>query len=193
MDKLIVERAAKETRLRQRAVVVWFYGLSGAGKSTLALALDERLAAGGFVTTLLDGDAMRQGLSRGLGFSDSDRAENLRRAAETARLFLQTGIITLGAFISPLRAHRALVREIIGPADLIEVYVSASFATCAKRDTKGLYARAASGSVRQFTGKDSGFELPGPEESPLAIDSERESIAACTDQLWARVQPRVTL
>ncbi|MBS0631368.1 MAG: adenylyl-sulfate kinase [Verrucomicrobia bacterium] len=193
MDKLTVARTAKEARLRQRAVVVWFYGLSGAGKSTLALGLDERLTSAGFFTTLLDGDAMRQGLSRGLGFSDADRAENLRRAAETARLFLQNGVITLGAFISPLRVHRALVREIIGPADLIEVYVSASFATCAQRDTKGLYARAASGSVRQFTGKDSGFEVPGPEESPLAIDSERQSVAACLDQLWARVQPCITL
>lgn len=193
MDKLIAARAAKETRLRQRAVVVWFYGLSGAGKSTLALALDERLTSAGYLTALLDGDVLRQGLCRGLGFSDADRAENLRRAAETARLFMQTGIVTLGAFISPLRAHRALVREIIGPADLIEVYVATSFATCAKRDTKGLYARAASGSVRQFTGKDSGFEPPGPGESPLAIDTEGQSVAACLDQLWARVQPRVTL
>jgi adenylylsulfate kinase len=183
----------KEARLRQRGCVIWLYGLSGAGKTTLASLLETRLAHDGYLTSLLDGDILRTGLNRGLGFTDADRAENLRRAAETARLFTHSGIVTLCAFITPLAANRQMVRTIIGPDDLMEVYVSASFATCARRDPKGLYARAAAGSVPQFTGRDSGFEPPAEGESPLIIDSENENVVTSTERLHAHVLPRVRL
>lgn len=183
----------KEARLRQRGCVIWLYGLSGAGKTTLASLLETRLATEGYLTALLDGDILRSGLNHGLGFSDVDRAENLRRAAETARLFAHSGIVTLCAFITPLAANRQMVRTIVGREDLLEVYISASFATCAKRDPKGLYARAAAGNVPQFTGRDSGFERPTVGESPLIIDSENESVEESVERLHANVLPRVHL
>ncbi len=200
----VLPRADKEARLGQRGQVVWLYGLSGSGKSTLAIALERRLHAEGFATQLLDGDNIRTGLNRGLGFSDADRAENIRRIAEVAKLHAHAGLVTLCSFITPLRSLRALAREIIGPADLLEVYVKASFATCAQRDPKGLYAKAAAGGVGQFTGKDSAFEepslaalgAPAPEAAEagtLLIDTEAAPPEACLAQLHAAVLPRVRL
>ena len=156
----VVSRAEKERRLNQRARVIWLFGLSGAGKSTLAIGLERALLADGFTTHLLDGDNVRSGLNRGLGFSDEDRTENLRRVAEVAKLFVEAGVVVVASFITPLARQRALVREIVGPADCLPVWVDASFETCARRDPKGLYAKAASGAVTQFTGRDSGFEAP---------------------------------
>lgn len=189
-DRVLL-RAEKEARLQQRAKVIWLYGLSGAGKSTLAIALERRLAAEGFATHLLDGDNVRTGLNRGLGFSEADRSENLRRVAEVAKLFAQAGVVTLCSFITPLRAHRAAAREIIGAQDLLEVYVAASFDACAKRDPKGLYAKAAAGGVGQFTGKDSAFEPPLAGEAGLEIATETESAEASLDRLHAFVLPHI--
>ena len=189
----VVTREEKEASRGQRARVLWFYGLSGSGKSTLAVALERRLAAEGRVTHLLDGDNLRTGLNRGLGFSDEDRAENLRRVAEVAKLFLQAGVVTICSFITPLRAHRALVRGIIGADDLIEVYVDASYATCLRRDPKGLYAKAASGAVAHFTGRDSAFEPPLPSDPGEIISTEREAPEASLARLHAWVGPRLQL
>lgn len=189
----MLSRAEKEARLGHKARVIWLYGLSGSGKSTLAVALERRLGAEGVATALLDGDNLRTGLNRGLGFSDSDRTENLRRVAEVAKLFVQAGVVTLCSFITPQRAHRTLARDIIGADDFLEVYVAASFETCARRDPKGLYAKAAAGTVGQFTGRDSSFEAPAEGESAFVIDTEAESPDTSLARLHAFIAPRLTL
>lgn len=187
----VLGRSAKEARLRQRARVIWLYGLSGSGKSTLAVALERQLHAEGYATHLLDGDNVRTGLNQGLGFSDADRTENIRRVAEVAKLFVEAGVVVICAFITPLRAQRELARRIIGPADLLEVHVSASLATCARRDPKGLYARAGAGGVAQFTGRDSAFEAPAADAGALVLDTESGTADALLETLLAAVRPRI--
>src|SRR5476651_2368008 len=156
----MLSRAEREKKLRQQAKVIWLYGLSGSGKSTLATALENRLFAEGFVTTHLDGDNLRDGLNRGLGFADADREENIRRVAEVSKLFVQSGIICLNSFITPKESLRQLARSILGDENLLEIYVECSFETCRKRDVKGLYKKVDAGLVANFTGKESGFEPP---------------------------------
>ena len=187
----VLSRADKEARLRQRARVLWFYGLSGSGKSTLALGLERALARDGFTTHLLDGDNVRTGLNRGLGFSDADRHENLRRVAEVAKLFVDAGVVVLCSFITPLREHRALVRGIIGPDDFVPIFVDASFEVCASRDPKGLYAKALAGGVTQFTGRDSGFETPTVEESAWVVATETEPPESSVTRLRDYVLPKL--
>ncbi len=187
----VLDRATKEARLRQHGRALWLYGLSGSGKSTLAVALERRLHAEGFTTHLLDGDNVRTGLNRDLGFADADRAENIRRVAEAAKLFVQAGVVVLCAFITPLRAHRRLAREIIGADDFAEIYVAASFETCARRDPKGLYAKAGAGGVAQFTGRDSAFEPPADSDGALVLDTEAAPPAVTLDRLHAAVLPRL--
>ena len=187
----VLDRAAKEARLRQRGRVLWLYGLSGSGKSTLAVALERRLHAEGFTTHLLDGDNVRTGLNRDLGFSDADRAENIRRVAEVAKLFAATGVVVIVAFITPLRALRQLAREIVGAEDFVEIYVAASFATCAARDPKGIYAKAKAGNVAQFTGRDSAFEPPVADDGALVLDTELEPAEASLARLHDAVSPRL--
>jgi len=179
-DKML-PRSAKETLLGQSGAVIWMCGLSGSGKSTLANLLERRLHADGRLVKVLDGDNIRCGLNRNLGFSDEDRLENIRRVSEVAKLFAECGVITITSFITPNNELRRLAREVIGGADLFEVYVKASFETCRVRDPKGLYAKVAAGEVKQFTGKDSAFEEP---ESPdLVIDTEAFSEEECLAQL----------
>lgn len=180
----LVARSEKETRLGQRGQVLWFYGLSGSGKSTIAAALERELHAAGRLTKVLDGDNVRTGLNRNLGFSDDDRRENIRRIAEVAKLFAETGLITLVSFITPKRELRRMAREIIGDADVQLIYVRASFETCQTRDPKGLYAKVAAGQVKQFTGKDSGFEEPDTAsgDPDVIIDTEAQDLAACVEQ-----------
>ncbi len=182
-------REAKEERLGQRGQVIWLYGLSGSGKSTLAIALERRLAEEGFYTQILDGDNIRTGLNANLGFSDDDRKENIRRIAEVAKLFARAGLVTLTSFITPKKELRELARSVIGAEDFLEVYVRASFETCAGRDPKGLYAKAQAGQVSQFTGKDSIFEEP--DEPDLLIDTELSSVEESLDALFREVLPRV--
>jgi len=155
-------REVKEQLLGQKGQVIWLFGLSGSGKTTLAIALERELHRRGKLTQILDGDNIRGGLNKNLGFSDEDRAENIRRIAEVARLYLHTGIITITSFICPRRELRDLAREIIGSRDFLETYVKASFETCRERDPKGLYAKVEAGEVGQFTGRDSAFEPPAP-------------------------------
>ena len=180
-DKL-VSRAEKETRLQQKGQVLWFYGLSGSGKSTIAQALDRQLHTEGKLTKVLDGDNVRAGLNGNLGFSDEDRTENIRRVAEVAKLFAEAGMITLVSFITPKRELRESARSIIGDDDITLVYVKASFATCQERDPKGLYAKVAAGQVKQFTGKDSGFEEPSVTDADEVLDTEANDLAACVNQ-----------
>lgn len=169
----MLPREAKEELLSQRGLVLWMYGLSGSGKSTLANLLERRLHGAGRLVKVLDGDNIRSGLNRNLGFSDADRLENIRRVSEVAKLFTESGIITIASFITPTNELRSLARDIIGDADFFEVYVKASYETCAKRDPKGLYAKVKAGEVAQFTGKDSAFEEP--DRADLIIDTEAHS------------------
>lgn len=182
-------REAKEAQLKQRGHVFWFYGLSGSGKSTLANALERKLSEAGFVTKILDGDNIRSGLNRDLGFSDTDRLENIRRIAEVARLFLDAGIIVFTSFITPRCELRQLAGEIVGAGDVTPVYIDASYETCAARDVKGLYAKAASGGVRHFTGKDSVFEGPQPGDPDWILSTDGRSEAAALEELLEKVLP----
>lgn len=184
----VVSREEKERRHGQNARVIWLFGLSGSGKSTLASGLEKRLFEEGFGTHLLDGDNVRTGLNRNLGFSDEDRAENIRRIAEVSKLFVHAGLVVINSFITPLRANRQAAREILGE-DLLEVYVHCSFDTCAKRDVKGLYAKARQGGVASFTGRDSTFEEP--EECDLILNTEQETPEETLERLYRFVTPRL--
>lgn len=174
-------RGDKERLLGQRGVVIWLYGLSGSGKSTIANMAERMLHEAGRFTVILDGDNLRSGLNKNLGFSDDDRSENIRRNSEVAKLFASQGMITFVSVITPRRALRALARETIGE-DFVEVFVKADYATCAERDPKGLYAKAEAGTLKQFTGKDSGFEEP-EEEAELVLDTDATTAAECAQQL----------
>jgi adenylylsulfate kinase len=185
----ILDRRQKEELLQQRAVVVWLVGLSGSGKSTIAQALEKRLHEAGYLTQLLDGDNLRSGINSDLGFSAEDRQENLRRTAEISRLFLNCGIITLCSFISPTRDVRQRAKELIGEADFLEVWVKCSFDECARRDVKGLYAKALRGEIKNFTGLDAPFEEP---EAPwLVLNTEERPEAQCVDLLYQQLIQRV--
>jgi len=175
-----LDRAAKEQLLEQKGIVLWLYGLSGSGKSTIANEAERTLHGEGRMTVILDGDNLRTGLNGNLGFSDDDRTENVRRVAETARLFAGQGMIVFVSVITPLRRHRAKAKEIIG-SDFHEIYVKADFDTCAERDPKGLYAKAKAGKIDQFTGKDSGFEEP--ESASLVLDTQTRSVEQCAADL----------
>jgi adenylylsulfate kinase len=174
-------REDKEGLLGQRGVVIWLYGLSGSGKSTIANMAERMLHEAGRFTIILDGDNLRSGLNNNLGFSDEDRSENIRRNSEVAKLFASQGMITFVSVITPRRALRALARETIGE-DFFEVFVKADYATCAERDPKGLYAKAEAGTLKQFTGKDSGFEEP-EEEGELVLDTDATTAAECAQKL----------
>jgi adenylylsulfate kinase len=173
----VLGRSARERLTGQRSLTVWLYGLSGSGKSTLATALERTLHAEGRLTTLLDGDLLRTGLNAGLGFTDDDRRENVRRAAEVARLFNQTGVIAVCSFITPRRALRTLARQIVGDDDFFQVYV------------KALYAKADGGQLKQFTGRDSIFEEP--ESADLILDTETTDEATCLETLLTAVRARI--
>ncbi len=192
-DKML-PREAKEELLGQRGAVIWMYGLSGSGKSTLANLLERRLHESGRMVKVLDGDNVRAGLNKNLGFSDEDRLENIRRVAEVAKLFADSGIVTIASFITPNNELRSLAREIIGDEDLLEVYVKASFETCSERDPKGLYAKVKAGEVKQFTGKDSAFEEPNNPD--LVVDtealSEEGSLSLLLEVAQAKVKAQAT-
>jgi adenylylsulfate kinase len=187
----MLDRQAKEGLLNQRGCVLWLYGLSGSGKSTLANHLERRLHGEGLLVKLLDGDNVRSGLNRNLGFTDDDRFENIRRVAEVAKLFCDTGIITLAAFITPKKNMRILAREIVGDGDFIEAYVKCPFETCAERDVKGLYAKAQDGDIPQFTGKDSAFEEPDDLVPDLVIDTDSESENESLEKLYQIVSAHI--
>ncbi|MFQ2245377.1 adenylyl-sulfate kinase [Aeromonas enteropelogenes] len=165
----------------QKPLVIWFTGLSGAGKSTLAGALEQALAAAGKHTYLLDGDNVRHGLCGDLGFDDAARQENIRRVGEVAKLMVDAGLIVLTAFISPFRAERELVRNLLGEDEFVEVFVDAPLAVCEERDPKGLYKKARAGEIRNFTGIDSTYEAP--EQPEIHLLNAGKPVDALVDEL----------
>lgn len=167
-------RADKEQLLGQRGVMLWFTGLSGSGKSTVAIALERELQRRGLLCRILDGDNIRTGINSNLGFTAEDRRENIRRIAEVGKLFVETGVITIAAFISPTEELRTLAQGIIGEADFKEIYVSTPLEECERRDVKGLYARARRGEVKNFTGISAPFETPA--RPALSLDTSRLSL-----------------
>lgn len=185
----MLDRKAKENLLNQRGVAVWMTGLSGSGKSTLANELENRLYKEGIFTKILDGDNVRTGLNKNLGFSDEDRHENIRRVAETAKLFIDNGIVTLCSFVSPTKEIRGMACKIIGKDDFLEIYVKASFEECGKRDVKGLYKKALNGEIKDFTGLDAPFDIP--EKPFLEIDTEKLSIDESVDLLYQQVIKKI--
>lgn len=165
----MLPREAKEALLGQHGVLLWMTGLSGSGKSTVAIALERELHRRGCLVRLLDGDNVRTGINRGLGFSEEDRRENIRRIAEVSKLFVETGIITIACFVSPTRDLREMARDIVGADDFREIYISTPLEECERRDVKGLYARARRGEVKNFTGISAPFEAP--EHPALSLDT----------------------
>ena len=174
-----VTRAARAHQRGHRSAILWFTGLSGAGKSTLANGVNSALFEQGLACYVLDGDNVRHGLCADLGFSDADREENIRRIGEVAKLFLDAGVVVLTAFVSPFRADRARARALVEAADFIEIHCAADLAVCEQRDTKGLYAKARAGVIKEFTGISSPYEEPETPELRIETGSQglEESVA----------------
>jgi adenylylsulfate kinase len=164
-----------------KSFILWFTGLSGSGKSTLAHALEERLHQLGCKTFVFDGDNVRHGLNNDLGYSKQDRKENIRRIGEMCKLFIEAGVITLTAFISPYREDRNKIRNLVEDSDLIEIYCKCKLEVCESRDLKGLYAKARKGEITLFTGISDPYEIPDNPE--LLIDTENDSIEECVDKI----------
>lgn len=177
----MLKREDKEKLLGQRGVMLWFTGLSGSGKSTVAIALERALQDRGLLCRILDGDNIRSGINANLGFSAEDRRENIRRIAEVGKLFVDTGIITIAAFISPTEEIRQMAEHIIGRDDFKEIFVSTPLEVCEQRDVKGLYARARRGEIPNFTGISAPFEAP--EHPALSLDTSRLSIEESVKKL----------
>jgi bifunctional enzyme CysN/CysC len=169
---LLIGKAERASLNKQKPAIIWFTGLSAAGKSTIANILEERLHALGHHTTLLDGDNVRHGLNRDLGFTEADRVENIRRIGEVAKLMVESGLIVLCSFISPYRAERDMVRGLVDPGEFIEVFVDTPLEACMERDPKGLYAKARAGQLKNFTGIDAPYELPEMPEVHLLTSGQ---------------------
>ncbi len=174
-----VKRPEREKLLKQKGIVLWFTGLSGSGKSTIAHAVENRLYAMGRLTYVLDGDNIRHGINQNLGFSPEDRKENIRRIGEIAKLFVDTGVITLAAFISPYYEDRQRIRDILDDRQFSMVYVYVPLEVVEKRDPKGLYKKARAGEIKQFTGIDAPYEEPRNPE--IFVDTSRQSVEECVD------------
>lgn len=170
-----VSSIQRKERLKQSPKLIWFTGLSGSGKSTLANAVETQLFEEGYLTYLLDGDNIRTGLNKDLGFSDSDRIENIRRIAEVAKLMMDAGLLVVSAFISPFREERAMIAELVGEENFLEVFVDCPIEVCEQRDVKGLYAKARKGIIKNFTGIDSPYEAPL--NPTVHIFSDKEELA----------------
>jgi len=176
-----VSKENRSSLKKQLPCILWFTGLSGAGKSTIAGAVEHKLFELGHHTYLLDGDNVRHGLNGDLGFSDEDRVENIRRIGEMAKLFADAGIIVLSAFISPFRADRRMVRDLVEENEFIEVYMDTPLSECEQRDPKGLYQKARAGEIKNFTGIDSDYEVPTAAE--IIIKTTESSVGQCADQI----------
>jgi adenylylsulfate kinase len=186
-----ISRQDRRELLAQNSIIIWFTGLSGAGKSTIAGKVEELLNEGGFLTYLLDGDNLREGLNSNLGFSSADRSENIRRAGEVAKILMDAGVIVLAAFITPLREDRQRVRSLVGKEEFIEVYVNCPVEICEQRDTKGLYRKARAGDVDEFTGVSAIYEAPGLPE--VEIRSDLVSASEAAEKIVRLVKPKLEL
>ena len=187
----IYDRKVKEEILRQSAKVIWFTGLSGSGKTTLASNLEKELFFRRFFCQVLDGDNIRSGINNNLGFTREDRLENIRRIAEVTKLLINTGIITICSFISPTEEIRQMAKNIIGENDFIEVFLNTPLEVCEQRDTKGLYRKARSGEIKDFTGISSPFEAP--KNPDIEIDTSVTPIKDSVEMIFKAVIDRVTL
>lgn len=185
----MMTRSDKEALLEQHSLMVWFTGLSGSGKSTIAIALERELHQRGLLCRILDGDNIRSGINNNLGFSEVDRVENIRRIAEVSKLFVDTGIITIAAFISPSNDIREMAADIIGRDDFVEVYVSTPIEECERRDVKGLYAKARRGEIKNFTGISAPFEAP--RHPALTLDTSVLTLEESVHKLLELILPRI--
>jgi bifunctional enzyme CysN/CysC len=185
---LAVSKAARAALKHQQPAILWFTGLSGAGKSTIANLVEARLSARGVHTTMLDGDNVRHGLNKDIGFTDADRVENIRRVGEVAKLMTEAGLIVLCSFISPFRADRAMVRELVEGQEFLEIFVDTPLAACIARDPKGLYKKALAGQIRNFTGIDQPYEAP--EHAEIVLAAEHVSPADLADQVVMQLVAR---
>ena len=185
----MLSRQDKEELLKQHSVMIWFTGLSGSGKSTIAIALERELHKRGLLCRILDGDNIRSGINNNLGFTEADRIENIRRIAEVSKLFVDTGIITIAAFISPSNNIREMATNIIGKDDFLEVYVSTPIEECERRDVKGLYAKARRGEIKNFTGISAPFEAPA--HPALTLDTSALSLEESVNKLLELILPRI--
>jgi adenylylsulfate kinase len=181
-----VTRAERERLLGQRGVTVWLTGLSGSGKSTIAVGAERELVRRGRLAYVLDGDNIRHGLNKNLGFSPADRTENIRRIGEVAKLFTDAGVIAMTSFISPYRSDRDGVRALLAPGDFVEVHVAATVETCESRDVKGLYQKARRGEIPEFTGISAPYEAPARPE--LVLDTNRHSVEESVASLVAYLE-----
>lgn len=187
-DRMLTRRDNEEL-LGQHSVMIWFTGLSGSGKSTVAIALERELHKRGLLCRILDGDNIRSGINNNLGFTEADRVENIRRIAEVSKLFIDTGIVTIAAFISPNNDIREMAANIIGPDDFLEVYVSTPIEECERRDVKGLYAKARKGEIKNFTGVSAPFEAPV--HPALTLDTSVLSLEESVNKLLELILPRI--
>lgn len=186
--KMNVSREDRENLLRQKGVVLWFTGFSGSGKSTVASALEKRLHDLGKLTYTLDGDNLRHGLNSDLGFTDGDRAENIRRIGEVSKLFIDSGVITIDTFVSPFREDRQRVRDLIGK-DFVEIFIDCPLEVCEERDPKGIYKKARAGEIKNFTGIDSPYEPPiNPE---VVVSTHLNTIEECVDRILAYLEENI--
>ena len=174
-----------------KPLAIWFTGLSGAGKSTIADALEQKLLSERIHTYILDGDNMRNGICSDLNFSDEDRKENIRRAGEIAKLFVDAGTVVITSFISPFEEDRATAKQTIGADYFLEVYVNTSLEICEERDPKGLYKKVRAGGIPNFTGISSPYEAPT--QADIEIRTERESVLEAVEKIWKIVQPKIAL
>ncbi len=185
----IIQKETKEILLNQNAKVLWMTGLSGSGKSTIATGVEKRLHEKGFLTQILDGDNIRSGINKNLGFSEEDRIENIRRISEISKLFLNCGIITINSFVSPTIKIREQAREIIGAENFVEIYINAPLEICEKRDAKGLYKKARNGEIKNFTGIDAPFEEPLNAE--IEIKTAELSIESSINKVLEKILPLI--
>ena len=177
----LISKREKEKRLKQNAKCIWLTGLSGSGKTTLALKLEKKLFESGYFVQVLDGDNIRSGISNNLSFSEKDRLENIRRISEVSKLFINCGIITINCFVSPTNTIRNKAKEIIGEENFIGIYINSDLSICEKRDTKGLYKKARTGEIENFTGISSKFEQPN--ESFFEVDTNKDISESLNDLL----------
>lgn len=181
----IIQKHEKESFLKQKAKVVWMTGLSGSGKTTLAKYLERRLLQEGYFSKLLDGDNVRTGLNKGLGFSEEDRVENIRRIAEVSKLFTDGGVICINCFVSPTIEIRSMAKEIIGAENFLEVYINTPLEECERRDVKGLYKKARAGEIKDFTGISAPFEAPT--EPSIEIKTKDKTIQESGEELFEKL------